>query len=83
MKNQYGNQCLKLWTVYFNPTDHPGQFVARRFDGDKPTEEFHTARRIETVRRWIFKDAKKFGQGTPVNLERAPNDDPCIVETWI
>lgn len=74
---------LSLWTVYKNPTDYPGKFVARRFELDQPTTDFNVGDDIEPIRDWIFQEAIRFRQGSPFKMERSVNDDPIIYETWI
>lgn len=34
---------LNTWTVYNNPNDYPGKFVARRFLNGQPTAEIKIA----------------------------------------
>ena len=76
-------QQLCIWTIYKNPSDFPGKFVARRFEGDKPTNDHYANENVDTVRKWIHKDAGNRGQGSPHRLERQPNDDPVILESWV
>lgn len=78
-----GKKEFKLWTVYQNPLDFPGKFVAREFVGDKPTEIHFADAELEPVHNWIIEQASKAGLGSPVRLERDSNDDPCIVCTFI
>jgi hypothetical protein len=66
-----------LWTVYENPTDYPGKFVARLFDGTTPTANVIIADDLETIR-----DMMRFKYGM-VKLMRSPCDDPKIVEVWL
>jgi hypothetical protein len=33
---------MDIWTVYENPSDYPGRFVARRFILDQPTADVST-----------------------------------------
>lgn len=69
---------LAIWTVYENPSDYPGKFIARKIivgadphsnttmvDGDSLSE----------VREKI--------PGVLFRMERHPDDDPVIVETWM
>ena len=65
---------LSLWTIYWNPSDHPGRYVVRRFELDQPTAEAFVCLGLAQARALI-----------PPGLyrqERDPNDDPVIVETW-
>jgi hypothetical protein len=66
---------LFIWTIYDHPSDFPDKFVARCFHYDKPTEAFLLADTLDEIRRLI-------PQGL-YRLDRQPNDDPVIVETWI
>jgi len=72
---------LAIWTVYDNPNDYPGKFVARRFDvdasGPRPSESLIIAQSLEVLR-----DTLQFELGL-VKLMRSPEDDPKIVETWL
>ena len=71
---------MVMWTVYENPSDYPGKFVARKFVIGRGTFEpslndVHVADTLEAVRGMI-----------PVGLvctRRQPDDDPCIVEVWL
>jgi hypothetical protein len=66
---------LELWTVYDSPIDLPGRFVARKWLLDQPTNELLQDKTLEGLRA-------KLPQGL-TRLERSPQDDPKIVETWI
>ena len=77
------NKQLNAYTLYYNPKDFPGQYVARRFVFDKPTLEHFADADIETVRRWIVDRLLSIGQGSPFKIARDDNDDSVILETWI
>jgi len=66
---------LPLICVYNSPSDYPGKFVARLWDVDKPTNIVAVAESLEEIR-----EAKP---PEMIIMERQPNDDPVIVETWI
>ena len=70
---------LSLWTVYDNPSDMPGMFVARRFDIGRGeavwTDICVIASTLDGVRELI-------PQGLHC-MPRADGDEPQIVETWI
>jgi len=66
---------LNLWTVYDSPIDLPGRFVARKWLSNQPTNELLLDKTLEGLRA-------KLPQGL-MRLERSPQDDPKIVETWI
>ena len=70
-----------MWTVYDNPTDYPGKFVARRFDvdasGPKPSASIIVMDDLDKLR-----DVLEFELGL-VKLMRNEGDEPQIVETWL
>lgn len=70
-----------MWTVYEHPADAPGAYVARRWElvaGQPPraTGDTVTGVTLDVV-RWPLERMGLF------RIERAPEDDPCIVETWL
>jgi hypothetical protein len=67
---------LEIWTVYENPSDFPGKFVARLFINDKPTSLIMVTDELKVIRRRL--QNKGF-----VRLPRATTDDPVIVECWL
>lgn len=67
---------LNIWTVYDHPKDFPNSFVARRFEMDKITDDVIEAATLDALR-------EKFANCGLVCLTRHPNDDPCILETWL
>lgn len=69
--------ALSIWTVYDNPTDYPGKFVARMFDGEQPTPNVIICDSLEQLREILAFQLHL----TP--LCRSPEDDPKIVETWL
>ena len=66
---------LPLICVYNNPSDYPGKYVARVWDVDRPTNLVAIADSLEEIR-----EAKP---PEMMIMDRIPNDDPVIVETWI
>jgi hypothetical protein len=72
---------LSLWTVYDNPSDYPGKFVARLFTitkaGPKPTENIIICDTLEMIRTIMLT------QMHLTLLTRFPDDDPKIVEVWL
>ena len=70
-----------MWTVYDNPADYPGKFVARLFDirygAPRPTASIIVMEDLEKLR-----DVLQFEMGL-VKLMRSPEDEPQIVETWL
>jgi hypothetical protein len=70
---------LSMWTVYAKPTDFPEGYVVRRFDctaqGPVATQHAYSGE-LETIRDTLVR-AGLF------RLDRNPDDEPQIVETWI
>jgi len=68
-----------MLAVYENPADFPGSFVARLHVAQPgevfPTPNFYVGRTLEEVRQAI--------PGGMFRIDRMPEDDPNIVETWI
>lgn len=68
-----------MWAVYFDTTDHPGCYFARRWEiGNEPepvpTEDTLADATLDGLRMQL-----------PQGLYRMPRmqyDDPTIVETW-
>ena len=69
------SETLELWTVYDSPIDLPGRFVARKWLLDRPTVELLQDKTLDGLR-------KKLPHGL-IRMERLPQDDPKIVETWV
>ena len=67
---------MTLWTVYDHPRDFPNSFIARAFDLDQPTNQMIVAADLEKLRGIL----ESWGL---TRLARHPEDDPCIVETWL
>lgn len=70
---------LTQYTIYVNPADQPGKFVVR---------EWHVVRGSpEPVagESWVVESLDAARAVVPdgcFRLERAPDDDPVILETW-
>lgn len=78
--NSRGYDVLSLWVVTDHPSDFPGHFVARRWtiaDGAaQPTDVyFHDAALAPLQERLRARGLFR--------LDRAPGDDPVIVEVWL
>jgi hypothetical protein len=69
---------LLTWTIYERPADFPDSYVVRPHSSRVacPLSVHFERRNLESVR------AALEGLGL-TRLERAPSDDPCILETWI
>jgi hypothetical protein len=72
---------LAMWTVYDNPNDYPGKFVARLFvvsaTGPMATESIVIMDDLEAMREMLAFEMHL------TCLARSPEDDPKIVETWL
>lgn len=67
---------MTVYTIYRNPSDFPGKFVARKFEDLVPDNR-------PTVVENILEEARaKLPKGL-FWTNRADNDDPSIVEVWI
>lgn len=66
---------MNIWTIYRHPVDYPHDYVARRFEYDKPTADVLTAPTLDAIRA-------KLPEGL-YHMARHPNDDPKIVEVWL
>lgn len=72
------DNCLIIWTVYDNPADYPGQFVARKWlvqQAPIATGELVTGATLQSVRDQL-----------PSGLHCLPRtimDDARIVECWL
>ncbi|MHB9044371.1 MAG: hypothetical protein ACYC35_00375 [Pirellulales bacterium] len=71
---------MDLYVVYHNPLDFPGKYVIRRQTAGRgvitiAAEPLAIGLGINQVRAAL--------PAGLVRLERAPEDDPCIVEVWI
>ncbi len=76
MKSGY----LPIFTVYDNPTDVRGFIVVRMYlttvEGTKRTDKTWTYLELKHARS-VLEDAGLYCMG------RKPDDDPCIVESWL
>lgn len=70
---------LLFWTVYDHPLDFPEAFVVRAHrvtaGRSEPTDKIFVAPTLEEVRTLVPPGLHR--------LNRRPDDDPKIVETWI
>lgn len=71
---------LSMWTVYDHPSDFPKGFIARRWEiersGAEPTADVMRAYDLEPLREQL----RNMGLTC---LDRNPEDEPQIVETWL
>lgn len=70
---------LDMYVVYERPRDFPNSFVVRHWiidgKGGKPTDWLVVGKTLDQVRQAI--------PGYCVRLERSPEDEPQIVESWL
>lgn len=64
-----------VFTVYKNPRDFPGKYVVRLFDGTRPM-------RLITIRDTLDEARATIPEGFYC-VQKSPDDDPVIVETWL
>jgi hypothetical protein len=73
---------LVMWTVYKHPNDYPGEYVARKFviaeDFYQRSKESISSRSLRDVRNVL----RSLYPGL-IQLNRAPDDEPHIVEVWL
>ena len=73
---------LIMWTVYKDPKDYPGEYVARKFviteDFYGPSNESISSRSLRDVRNVL----RSLYRGL-IQLKRPPDDEPHIVEVWL
>jgi hypothetical protein len=72
------NKGLSVWTVYDNPADYPGLFVARR-------SEARAGMVLHTHEVLVAKTLQELREQIPAGLfctPRDPSDEPQIVECW-
>jgi hypothetical protein len=74
---------IAMWTIYRSPADHPGQYVVRRFmipkAGGEPVpdpEPCFIGRSLAAAREAIPLQADAC-------LQRSPDDERSIIETWL
>lgn len=74
------DNVLRMWTIYQHPNDYPDLYVARLFEvdgnGSRPTGSIVIAETLDRLREEMIHMGL-----TPIN--RSPEDDPVIVETWL
>ena len=78
--DQSSEPFLVIYTIYENPTDYPGKFVVRKHDviaGSSTPDKLPCA-----VVSSLDEARKAIPEGM-VNIQRLPEDEPQIVESWI
>lgn len=76
-----GGEPFSVWVIYDHPLDYPNNYVARRHvvefgAGTRPTGDCIIGPHIEMLRA-------VFAQSGMIRLNRVPEDDPKIVESWL
>jgi hypothetical protein len=70
---------LSMWTVYDKPKDHPDGYIVRRFDcnadGPIATDDAYSGE-LELIRNALW-------EAGLIRMQRHPDDQPQIVETWL
>ena len=69
------NTRVPIITIYRNPKDYPGKYVARVFDINIPTMLVAVADTLEEIRKCVPHEMHR--------LRRRQEDDPCIVEAYV
>lgn len=73
---------LETWTIYDNPSDVPGMYVARRFTIEpgnpepQPTDDARASSSLELLRERFELDGYTW-------MPRWPGDDPVIVGVYM
>lgn len=71
--------ALAIWTIYDRPRDHPGGFIARRFEiagGAAIATNDTLTGELEELR-------KRFHDAGLLKRSRQEGDEPQIVESWL
>jgi hypothetical protein len=74
----YVKRDLLIWTMYERPRDFPNSFICRPFsskNGAEPLPEYMQADSLKELRAQL-------PDGLTC-MQRHPNDDANIVETWL
>lgn len=69
---------MEIWTLYDAPTNHTKRWVVRLFHNAEPTDTFFESETRDACEKFVR--ARYPGA---IWLERAHDDDPRIVGTWI
>lgn len=77
--DSHSERDLDLFTIYEHPADYPRGYIVRRWVANR--NGFAEAR--EAFATETLEDARLLVPEGLFRLEREPNDDPTIVETWI
>jgi hypothetical protein len=70
---------LRLFTIYDHPIDHPNDFIAREW---VVVGSFYEPRAIAARGASLDEVRAQLPPGL-ARIDRSPEDDPKIVETWL
>ncbi len=74
----------RMWTIYRNPSDYPGQYVVREWAVNEQGQRMASSSPLSIHERLeIVRLAIQYHAPGAVCLARQPEDDPVILETWI
>jgi hypothetical protein len=68
-------KVFPIFTIFKDPTDFPGKYVVRLFDGKQPTRLIAVKDTLEDARATIPKIFYR--------VPRSERDNPVVVETWL
>lgn len=71
---------LPIWVIYDHPKDYPHVFVARRWLVDRRGER---ATDLLLIDEDLGRLRLEMEQRGLIRLDRQPEDDPVILETWV
>lgn len=69
------HEVLSIYTVYYDTKDYPGVYCVRRCEYLEPKEILGTTETLEQAREIIPQFLYR--------MDRSPEDDRCVVESWI
>jgi len=72
------SETLRMWTIYFNPSDHPGRWVVRGWSVGQATVPDVGCAVVATL-----DDARAIVPPGLACIPRDLGDDPSIVESWL
>ena len=67
---------LNIWVIYDHPTDYPDTYVARRWVGEKPTDDILLSPDLEAVENQL-------AEWGLTMIGRYSEDDPKIMSVWL
>lgn len=71
---------LPMWTIYDHPKDYPHVFVARRWLVDAKGAQWTDLVLIDDDIGRLRLEMERRGL---IKLDRHPDDDPVVLETWV